>query len=92
MKIEETIKNAEKWIKENNMDSLHGIVETNESVAIICDIHNTSIEEFLNLGKKNEAKIFILHKSIFSVDSVLEEIGIDEEESNSKTTTQIKKI
>ncbi len=74
------------------MDSLHGIVETNKSVAIICDIHNTSIEEFLNLGKKNEAKIFILHKSIFSVDSVLEEIGIDEEESNSKTTTQIKKL
>ncbi|MBK9013549.1 MAG: hypothetical protein IPM82_05400 [Saprospiraceae bacterium] len=46
MKIEETINKIEKWVKENNIDLLHGVVDANKSATIICDTYATSIEDF----------------------------------------------
>lgn len=92
MNIEETIKKIEDWLQENNLDMLHGITEAKNSANVLCDANLTSIEEFLNLGKKNGSKIFIMHRSIFESKYLLDELGVDENESNAKVKSQIKSL
>ncbi len=59
---------------------------------MLCDADDTNIEDFLNLGKKHEAKIFIIHKGVFKSQEILDELGIDETESSVKVKNQIKNL
>lgn len=92
MKIEETIDKIEEWVKSNNLDLIYGIAETKSSTTVLFDTNQTEIEKYLALGKKNGAEIIIQHVSTFQSDEILEELGIDENESNSKVKAQIKKL
>lgn len=94
MKIEKIFETGKEWIKKNSKDMLYGIIGENALSRIICNIEETSIIEFLEIGSKNGVKVFLVSKSVFDEDEITEEIDLSDLESSKKrkVETQMKKL